>query len=583
MTLSAKFDAQRIKVAEFIGDESSIMSVAPDRPRKNNARSMFLASASACILATSFSVDIANAQQGARGGTQAPLSFKTNYFGYAASVSPTVTYSDNNNLGQDGNRDGAVIGSVNFNGSGIYSNRRFTGLIDGDLGVSYISDDEDVVVNQRLGATGTATVAENLAYIDISGSTNRQLVGDNAAFSRNVNAARGARANVHSLSVSPYFNRQLDQEATAEIRYRFSQVFVDDDDSALNDSRTHEIRAAYDSGEVFDRLSLSVFGYAGFNDEFGSVAVENFGFEQFAGGAEVEYAVSSRFALTGAVGYDEIQSDAPAALIPEDDLSGVFWRSGFRARPGRKTNLRLEYGRRFGDGFVSGDFSYDISRRFQFRANAGRDFRTRTQTNATRFTSLQRSTLEFADRLREGNIELSPASIINSSSNINRRFGGAQTIGVAATNRASAALIGSFRRTQVSANANYVDDDFNFRQVETAGGGLAVNHQLSRRISAYGDVFYRRADTAIDLDSCIANPEFFGLVSGSLLTGPQFCTNIALTNGVSNTVGGRIGAQYRVFKNVSAFAEYSHTERFSENPLLEFSENLVTAGLTYTF
>lgn len=542
----------------------------------------------------------ANAQN--TNAPSAPLSFKTDYFGYAASVSPQVSYSDNNNLQQDGFEDDALIGSARFNASGIYSNSRFTGIIDGDLGLSYIFSDNDVeiplpsgdsfiieeedfAVNQRIGATGTATIVENLAYFDISGSTNRQLIGDNAAFSRNTNAARGARANVHSVILSPYVNRKFGNDSTAELRYRFSQVFVDDETnggfSVLNDSQSHEIRAGYDSGDAFDRLTIAAVAYYGSNDEFGSDAVSDFGFDQFAVGAEGEYALSTRFAVTGAIGYDDISSDAPDALIPDEDLSGVFWRAGFRTRPGRKTDLRLEYGERFGDGFVSGDLSYRFSRRFSFNAFADREFRSRTQSAATNFTSLQRRTLEFADSLREGT-ELSPERLIRSASALNNGVG-AQTIGIGATNRVGANLIGAFNRTQISGNFNFSDDDFNFRQVETIGGGLAVNHQFSRKLSAYGDVFYRHADTTVNVDECIANPGFFGFIPDGAVSGPEFCMNFAATNGVTDSVGGRIGAQYRVYRNVSAFAEYAYTQRFSENTLLEFGENLFSAGFTYTF
>jgi hypothetical protein len=144
------------------------------------------------------------------------------------------------------------------------------------------------------------------------------------------------------------------------------------------------------------------------------------------------------------------------------------------------------------------------------------------------------------------------------------------------------ALLGS--RSTASLYGFSSDTDFGFRQITTYGGGVGVQHQLSRRVSAFGDLFYRYVDSTADLTSCLADPRLFGFD----VTLPGFdpmvaCDSLIAFEGVTNTVGGRVGASYRIARNVSAFGEFSHTERFSQNPLLEFGENTATFGLQVDF
>ena len=522
-------------------------------------------------------------------GPQAQLRFRNDYFGYGLSVGPRVTYSDNINLSSGANKDSEVAGSIATNGSAIYSTNRITAIIDGSLDVSYLVDQGRLVASQDVGGVGTVTIADNLLYFDVAGSTSRQLAGENARFSRNINAGRAQRVNVHNLAFSPYLNRRFDNGSAAELRYRVSQVFIGDNNNAFdqsfnNDSRTQEAIATYQTGERFDRVEIGLTAYGNKTREFGSPVVQDFEYEQATGLAELQFAMTERFALTGAVGYDEVGTDAPPEFIPADQLSGFFWRAGFRARPGRRTDVRLEYGQRYDDDFINADIRYDLSNRLNFSASAGRSFRTRAQAVSTNYEALQRRTLDFVDRLRQG--EAGDAEgIIDALTRSNRQGFSAQNIGFGVANEANArlsAFLGS--SSTASLYGFYNDTDFSFRRITTYGGGVGVQHQLSRRLSAFGDLFYRYVDSTADVTSCLADPRLFGFDT----TLPGFdpmaaCDSLVAFEGVTNTVGGRIGASYRIARNVSAFGEYSHTERFSENPLLEFGENTATLGLQVDF
>lgn len=540
------------------------------------------------------------------GSPQAPLKFRTDYLGYAANVSPRVTFTDNINLAPGDLADDEIILSTLFNGSAIFSNRRFTGLISGDLDFSYLTDDGDFRVNQDIGGASTATIADNWLYLDIAGQTSRQLIGDNARFSANRNAARDQQANVHSFAVSPYVYHQFPNQSTGELRYRFSQVFVDDTESAassgvndfLNDSQTHEALASYRSGALFDRLRFTLTAYGNITDEDGSALLPRIEYEQGSVTAEAQYALGRSIAVSAAVGYDEIETfatrtedvngvptDVELDLFDDDLLSGFFWRAGFTARPGRRTQVRLEYGRRYDDDFIDADIRYDFSDRLRLIAGASRTFQTRAQSINRRFQSLQQRTLQFADRLRQGrDEEISPKALIDSITNVGQSQVNAQAVGIGTSNDAFVQLNGAFDRTTVNLTASYQDTDFGFRQNEIYGVTASASRELSRRMRAYGDVFWRNADTTVDQATCVDRPFLFG-VNPAFSAQPVevLCAQLAFFNGQTDTVGGRIGAAYQLYKNLSVFGEYSHSERFSQVDALEYSENTFTAGVTLDF
>ena len=532
--------------------------------------------------------------QGSRDTLGAPLKLRTDYFGYSASVSTRAGYSDNINLAPDGFEDDETILSTLFTGGAVVSNNRVTALFLGDIDVSYLTGDSDFRVNQSIGATSTFTAAEDWLYLDVSGQTSRQLIGDNARFSGNLNAARDNRANVHSYSVSPYIYRELEDSQSVELRYRFSQVFVDDDSATvnpsrgnfLNDSETQEVTAAYDTGDSLGQLRLRAVAYGNRTDEDGSDVFDSFEYEQGSIYGEVRYTFNNKFGVTGAVGYDEIDtSDSAQQFFDDELLSGLFWRAGFIASPNDRFTAQIEYGERYDDEFVEASINYQVSKRMFFSAGAGRSFETRAETNNFNLRANQTRTLSVIDQLRAGG-EVDARSLIDTA---NRLSGGglgnsAQTIGLGVRDSAFASLSYTADRTQFALTGSYNDTDFGFRTTETLAGTLSAEHRLSRRVTGYGSASYRFADTEIDVASCVATPTVFGLDTDAVgFDAPTDCAIIAATNGETHTLIGTIGGSYRLMKNVSTFVEFSHAERFADSALLEYGENSVLAGVTVDF
>ncbi len=550
------------------------------RPLQRRAKAVLLATAS--VVVASHAVALAQDEDT---GPQAPLRFRNDYFGYGLSVGPRVSYTDNIQLTPTGDDEFAV--SVASNGSAIYSTNRFTAIFDGSLDVSYLTNQAEVVASQDIGAAATATLAENLFYFDLAGSSSRQLAGENARYSQNVNAGRSQRVNVHNFSLSPYLNHRFANGSAVELRYRFSQVFIDSNNagnaSFETDSRTQEAVASYNTGTAIDRLQVGLTAYGNRTEDYGSTIVSDYQFEQGSLESDLQFALTDRFALTGAVGYDDIETTAPSGFIPANNLTGTYWRAGFRAKPGRKTDIRLEYGQRYDDDFIDANVRYDLTERLSFTASAGRSFQTRAQAASTQFEALQRKTLDFVDGLRSGSVG-DAAAVVDALTRVARSRIGYQQIGLGVSNDANAQLSGAFGRTTLGMYANYQDTDYGYRTIKYYGGGLSAQHQLSRRLAGYTNLFYRHIQANSDFASCVADPTLFRLDTSI----PGFDAALACTGTIANdadndTVGGRLGLSYKLYKNVSAFGEYSHTERFSPLPNQEYGENAVTAGVQMEF
>jgi uncharacterized protein (PEP-CTERM system associated) len=531
----------------------------------------------------------AMAQTGYSGnGTGAQLRLRNDYFGYGLSVGPRVAYSDNIDLANDGAKDGEVAAGVYTSASAIYTTKRFTGVMSGNLDLSYLVDQGKLVANQDAGAAGTATLVDNLFYFDLAGSTSRRLAGENARFSQNSNAARSQRVNVHDFSLSPYLNRRFVNGSAAELRYRFSQVFIGDGGNAFaqnfnSDSRSHEVIADFNSGSAFDRVQVGVNAFGAKTKESGNASVGDFEFRQGSIMSDVQFALSDQFALSGAVGYDDIETTSTNAFINDQTVSGVFWRAGFRARPGRRTDIRLEYGERFGNDFIDAAIRYNISNKLSFTANAGRSYSTRARAATNQYEALQRRTLDFVQALKEGEAGDAQGLISEMTRGLRGGFD-AQTIGVGVSNDASASLGADFGRTTLSATARYFDTNYGFRATNGFGGELFATRQLSRRGTLFGGAFLRNIDTTIDTTLCTTSPGLYGIDT----TVPAFdpvaaCAQLTAQDGKSNTIGGRIGLSYRIYQNVSAYGELARTQRLSKNPLLEYDENTATVGLQVDF
>lgn len=506
---------------------------------------------------------------------------RSEFLGYAVSISPRLIYSDNIFLESKGNENDELIPSLLVSGSVVYASQRLTGIVTGSVDGSWFTQDKDLVLNQDVGAAGTATVVDNLFYVDASASTSRQLVGDQAAFSNNINAARGDRTNVYTATVSPYTLHKFANGSEAELRYRRSQLWVDDD--FINDSSSDEGLARLSSGPLFNRLKFAGLAYGRSTRDKGGPGVPDFKFKQATGAGRADFSLTDEFALTGTVGYDEIDTDNANGFFDDDQLSGVFWNAGFIFDPNRRTHLRATYGKRYDDDFIEAEASYQMTPRIGMTAGASRTLQTRATGITSLLDNATANALAYAGQLRDLQASgMTPREIALAAGNYAAVSYGlpSQTVGVGPVDSAYATITANMTRTDLVMSARYDSSNFGFQTIDTVTGQIQLVRRLSRRFQLYSNAVYRYANTDLSPQACLGSIGSF--LNDPTLTPAQIATLCADPSNLSrwsNTVSATVGLQYQISRHVAAYGQYIRTNRWADNPLDEYVENAAIVGV----
>jgi uncharacterized protein (PEP-CTERM system associated) len=523
-------------------------------------------------------------------------------FNYQLTVSPQLTYSDNVTLAPSGEEQADGLASVAFEGGALIDRVGFSGIINGRVELGTYFDQPQVngedlydqfVVDQNITAAGTARIVDDLFYVDAALNSKQQALSDQSQFSGQSIAANDQQANAFSYSISPYLFSRLINDGTVEARYRYTNVIVDDEDAIdgiddfLNDSETQEIVAEYDSGRLLDRVGFSVRGYANKTEETGSERLPEVDFEQLALSWSARYAMNRKVSVIGTVGYDEIDTNNNPNF-DDDELSGVFWKAGLRAKPGRRTLVQVEVGDRYGGALVEGSASYQYSSRLEFRANLERNFRTGAQAVNQNSTVLQSETLAFAEELRLAQDVTSrdlTARTLQLNSDL-QEFSARQS-GLATTNSARLTAIGRTRRDNFVVSATYDDSDFGFQETENISLGGTWDRRLSRKLGVYARGNLQLTENSISSTSvmdCITalstDPLTAGLPADVIL---GLCGDPSQLDNDVQTLSLLGGLRYRLFENTAAFAQVSRTQRFADTDAQEYEENAITVGLSFDF
>ncbi len=531
-----------------------------------------------------------------------PLELRTDFIGYALSASPQVTYTDNVLLDSGTNPQEDAIASLILNG-GVFVNRpHFTGLVSGDVRFGgYLNPATDNAgveqydqfrVDKNVTGAGTIKFIDNLLFLDLGLAAQQQALGQNAAIADRQGAANEQRAEALSYSVSPYLYSKFSNEGSAEARYRFTRVTVDDADKVsgvenyLNDSDTSEVLLSYDSGKMMDRLRFSLNAYGNDTKESGSDILPEVDYSQAAVYTDLRYPLNRRISLTGTLGYDDINTNGSAYFV-DSEISGAFWKAGLLLKPGHRTQIQVELGERYGGTWVESEGEYRLSSRLMVRSHISRTFQTRAQGISNSFSALQSQTLSYIDDLRQ-NTDLTANEIagraVTFNSNLTDLNRGRS--GLAASDNATLSVIGRNARTQYTISGGYDKSDFGFQETESLFIGTRVERRLSRRTTVYGRLSARRAETTVSqsfLDCTLAlstDPAFAGLTQAEITA---ICQNPASFIDKATTIDAALGGRYRLGDNVSAFLQINRTDRNSQNNNLDYTQNAVTVGVTYDF
>ncbi len=238
-----------------------------------------------------------------------------------------------------------------------------------DYTLSYEEYLEETELSSRthrlLGSANTELIREHL-FVDAQTSFNRVVDNRTGAISSVDRNLGDNQTEVFNFRVSPLYVFNFGGFARSSTRYTYSETVFDplnddsDGNTAPSDTKTNRVSQVFSSGADFTQLSWSV--QASYRRSARGDSDNNFATK--SGQARAEYAVNRMISVIGSAGYEDLNDSS----VDDDDLFGEIWTVGARLRPGPRTDLSFEYGRRYDDDFYSGSGSYEFSP--TLRANA---------------------------------------------------------------------------------------------------------------------------------------------------------------------------------------------------------------------
>lgn len=290
-----------------------------------------------------------------------------------------TTFTDNEGLDPDGEKDPALIFGVTPSISIRGQTARVSAALDASVTGSYQTlSNEGPEAQTRLNGISTTELSRDFFFVDAQASVSQQVLderqGESQAASNDENLTT-----VQTYSVSPYLLNRLGSFANVETRYLFGATLTSDDDSDsdgggdddgnndLSNGIINGVAVGVASGRDFTRIPWLFRVGAARQTRFDANDVDS---------AQVslspEYVVTPHFGLIGQFGY-ELLDDG------DENLSGPTALGGFRWDPNPSLSVRAEYGRRLENNAAEALVRYDLGARtrlvgtFQERVETGQE------------------------------------------------------------------------------------------------------------------------------------------------------------------------------------------------------------------
>jgi hypothetical protein len=190
-------------------------------------------------------------------------------------------------------------------------------------------------MRHQLNAVGTGELIKDLFFIDGRASISQQnasLLGPQAIDNVNVT---GNRADVRTLSASPYLRHRFGNIATGEIRYTHNEV---SSNIARVNSSANAYTATVNSGDAFRILHWGL----NYSNQMIEFTQNNREVELERSFANLRYMVTNQFGLTATGGYER-----NSFISIRGKNSSPTWTVGFIWQPNERTNVALSGGQRF--------------------------------------------------------------------------------------------------------------------------------------------------------------------------------------------------------------------------------------------
>ena len=248
------------------------------------------------------------------------------------SVEISETYSDNVTLAAAGSeRDDYVTQinpSVKINGKG---KRLELDLSYTMQNIYYAESTSSNEIRNQLNAKGKATLIEDLFFVDASASMSQQNTTLLGSSSQDNISVVNDRADVQTISVSPYLKHNFANWFEGTAKYGFTSTEYD---QSVSDSETNSTSLALKSGNKFTKLRWNASYSKQEQDRDAQDDIEK---ENIKGA--VSYALNNKFDAV-VQGGDEDNNLGTGVTR----ANGSYWSAGFNYHPSYHLNLSITAG-----------------------------------------------------------------------------------------------------------------------------------------------------------------------------------------------------------------------------------------------
>lgn len=267
----------------------------------------------------------------------------------STTVSTGVTveqrYTDNVDLTPEGFEESSFITSVTpFLGVAV-DRRRVQANVFLSGSVDYRTHDDSFKLRPNTTGRANVEVLEELAFVEVAGAITRQRDDENRSFAGAPGTGLRETRTTGFWSVTPSLRGRLGRLLEGNLSFRRTNYYISGSTRA-GDGFNNLYTAELATGDVFSRFTATALGEKERGRSEGGV-----GAAVGSGRGDIDRETISllprlqltrELALIGLVGYENI--DTRDRRLNSD---GLIWRAGFNWRPGPRTDLSVQYGKRY--------------------------------------------------------------------------------------------------------------------------------------------------------------------------------------------------------------------------------------------
>lgn len=200
----------------------------------------------------------------------------------------------------------------------------------------YLVNSAQNSTKHQLNADVHTELVNDQLFMDGNASVGQQSISALAPQAMNNINITANRADVMTLSVSPYLRHRFEDLASSEVRY--TQAAVNTNAAGLANTQTGHLALKLDSGDAFKTLGWGL-NYSQQQSVYSNYvqAINNVSYK-----GNLSYRITPRFALNAVAGYEK--SDyISTGLAPV----GAIYSAGFSWAPGERTSIDASAGQRY--------------------------------------------------------------------------------------------------------------------------------------------------------------------------------------------------------------------------------------------